>query len=297
MEKITPCLWFDDQAEEAVALYASAFTGSRIGSIARYGEAGAKASGRQQGTVLTVTFELAGQEFMALNGGPVFTFTPAVSFFVSSASVEEIDGLWEKLSPGGSAVMALGAYPFSERYGWLIDRFGVSWQLFLGDRPQKIAPALMFVGEKQGRAEEAMNFYISRFANSGITMIARYEPGEQGPEGGVKHGTFTLDGNEFVAFDSHVQSDYRITPAVSFVVNCRTQEEVDAFWAGLSAGGQPGQCGWLTDRYGVSWQIVPAVLGRMMQDEDPEKSERVMKALLKMNKIDMETLRRAYEER
>ncbi len=296
MKKITPCLWFDDQAEEAANFYVSIFNNSRVGGIARYGRAGARASGRRPGTVMTVTFEIEGQEFMALNGGPVFTFTPAVSFFVSCASPEEIDGLWARLSPGGSALMGLGTYPFSEKYGWLIDRFGVSWQFFLEGRPGKIAPALMFVGAQQGHAEEAMNFYVSAFANSGITMIARYEPGEGGPEGGVKHAKFTLDGQEFIAFDSHGESDYAITAAISLVANCETQAEVDGLWEKLSAGGQTQQCGWLQDKYGVSWQIVPTVLGEMILDKDTEKSERIMEALLRMDKIDTKTLKQAYEQ-
>ncbi len=295
MEKIIPYLWFDTQAEEAVSFYVSAFGNSRMGGVSRYGEEAAEASGRQKGSAMIVEFELEGQQFVALNGGPVFTFSPAVSFFVSCGTTGEIDGLWKKLSPGGKALMDLGKYPFSEKYGWLIDRYGVSWQFFLGDRPQKIAPALMFTGKQRGKAEEAMNFYISLFKNSGITLMARYETGEPGPEGEVKHARFTLDGQEFIAFDSHVQNDFTFTPAVSLLVNCVTQEEVDTFWEKLSAGGEKGQCGWLTDRYGVSWQIVPTVLGELLRDIDPEKSERVMAAMLKMTKIDIEGLKKAYE--
>ena len=161
MQKITPCLWFDDNAEEAVKFYVSVFKNSRVGSMTRYGEAGAKASGRPKGTVMTVIFQLDGQEFMALNGGPHFTFSPAISL----------------------------------------------------------------------------------------------------------------------------------------IVNCKTQKEIDALWEKLSEGGEEVQCGWLTDKYGVSWQIVPTVLGKMMQDKDPKKSERVMAALLKMKKLDIKTLKRAYEGR
>lgn len=161
MQKITPFLWFDNKAEEAVNFYVSIFKNSKIGSIARYGEAGAEVSGRPKGTVMTVTFQIEGQEFVALNGGPIFTFSPAISF----------------------------------------------------------------------------------------------------------------------------------------VVNCETQEEVDRLWEKLSEGGEREQCGWLKDKYGVSWQIVPTVLGEMLQDKDAEKSERVMKAMLQMNKIDIEGLKKAYEHR
>ncbi|MDP9138913.1 MAG: VOC family protein [Pseudomonadota bacterium] len=158
MQRITPFLWFENQAEEAANFYASIFKRSRVGNIARYDEAGAKAAGRPEGTVMTVAFELDGQEFVALNGGPQFTFSPAISF----------------------------------------------------------------------------------------------------------------------------------------VVNCQTQQEIDEFWQRLSQGGKEVQCGWLTDKYGVSWQVVPAALDKMLQDKDPEKTERVMAAMLKMKKIDMAALEKAY---
>ena len=161
MQKITPCLWFDNQAEEAVKFYTSILQNSKIGKVARYGESGAKVSGRPKGTVMTVTFEIDGQEFMALNGGPLFKFTEAISL----------------------------------------------------------------------------------------------------------------------------------------VVNCKTQEEIDDVWEKLSAGGEKGVCGWLKDKYGLSWQIVPTVLGEMMQDKDAEKTERVMKALLEMTKLEIKKLQHAYEQR
>jgi len=161
MQKITPCLWFNDNAEEAVRFYVSVFKNSRIGTIARYGKAGAKASGRPEGTVMTVTFRLDGQEFMALNGGPIFKFTEAISL----------------------------------------------------------------------------------------------------------------------------------------MVNCATQKEVDEMWEKLSKGGKKGPCGWLKDKYGLSWQIVPTVMGKMMQNKDAGKLERVMKAVLQMKKPDIRTLKEAYEQR
>jgi predicted 3-demethylubiquinone-9 3-methyltransferase (glyoxalase superfamily) len=154
---------------------------------------------------------------------------------------------------------------------------------------QKITPFLWF----DGRAEEAMHFYVSIFKNSKAGSIVRYGDAGPGPKGRVMVATFQLDGQEFIALNGGPQSTF--SPAISFVVNCETQEEVDAFWEKLSEGGEKQQCGWLKDKYGLSWQIVPTVLGKMMQDKDTEKSQRVMKAMLQMNKIDIERLKQAYE--
>ncbi len=292
MQKITPFLWFDNQAEQAVDFYVDAFKNSKTERVARYGEAGPGPAG----SVMSVTFQLEGQEFMALNGGPVFTFSPAISFFVSCKTQEEVDGLWKKLSGGGTVLMELNRYPFSERFGWVVDRFGVSWQLNLAAGKQKVTPFLMFVGEQHGKAEAAMNLYTSLFRNSGIIGIERYGAGGEEPEGTVKHAKFSLDGQEFMAMDSGREHPFGFTPAISFFVNCKTQEEVDSLWEKLSEGGEEQQCGWLRDRYGVSWQLVPTVLGEMLQDKDAEKSKRVMEAMLQMVKLDISGLKRAYEQ-
>ena len=150
MQKITPFLWFNDQAEEAVSFYISIFKNSKIVSVARYGEAGARVSGRPDGSVMTVAFQLEGQDFTALNGGPVFAFSKAISFFVSCKTEEEIDGLFRKLSNGGLVVFDLGKYPCAEKHGWCKDKYGISWQLILAPRKQKIAPAFLFVKEQAG---------------------------------------------------------------------------------------------------------------------------------------------------
>lgn len=295
MNKIIPYLWFDTRAEEAAIFYVSIFKNSRLTDLSRFNKDAAKASGQPEGSVMVVEFELEGKQFAALNGGPEFKFTPAVSFFVSNGSADEIDRMWARLMDGGKVVMEMGKYPFGEKYGWLIDKYGVSWQFYLEEREQKIAPALMFVGDTQGKAEEAMNFYASLFKNSGISFMALYDKTMDGPEGKVAHAMFTLDGYELVAFDSHIPQDYGITPAISLLINCGTQKEVDDFWAGLSAGGSTEQCGWLTDKYGVSWQVVPTVLLELMRDKDAAKTARVMKAMLGMTKLEIDALKRAYD--
>jgi len=298
MQKITPFIWFDNQAEEAVNFFTSIFKNSKIKTVTRYGEAGAKVSGMQKGTVMTIAFQIEGQEFVAINGGPVFEITPSISFFVNCENQQEIEALWEKLSKGGTVLMELDKYPFSEKYGWIQDKFGVSWQLILAGRMQKITPCLMFAGERHKKAEEAINFYISVFRNSDILQLERYTAG-QGPEGAVVHARFLLGGQEFTAMDSHMEHNFNFTPAISFVVNCETQEETDHFWGKLSEGGdeRAQQCGWLQDKYGVSWQVVPVALGKMLSDTDPERLERVMHSLLQMKKIDIKSLKKVYDQR
>jgi predicted 3-demethylubiquinone-9 3-methyltransferase (glyoxalase superfamily) len=150
---------------------------------------------------------------------------------------------------------------------------------------QKITPFLWF----DGKAEEAMNFYISIFKNSKIVSVSR-----SGEGGRITAGTFQLDGQEFFALNGGPQ--FTFTPAISFFVNCETQQEVDELWEKLSAGGEKGRCGWLKDKYGLSWQVIPSVLGKMLHDKDPEKAKKVMKAMLQMNKIDIQTLKQAYDQ-
>jgi len=154
----------------------------------------------------------------------------------------------------------------------------------------KITPFLWF----DDRAEQAMNFYVSVFKNSKIGSVSRYGEGGPGPKGTVMSATFQLDGQEFMALNGGPQ--YTFTPAISFFVNCETQEEVDELWEKLSEGGEKGRCGWLKDKYGLSWQIIPSTLGKLLQDKDAEKARKVMNAMLQMDKIDIGRLKLAYEQ-
>jgi predicted 3-demethylubiquinone-9 3-methyltransferase (glyoxalase superfamily) len=154
---------------------------------------------------------------------------------------------------------------------------------------QKITPFLWF----DGKAEEAANFYVSVFKNSKIVSIMRYGEAGPGPKGSVMSATFQLDGQEFIALNGGPM--FTFSPAISFFVHCESQEEVDKLWEKLSEGGEKQRCGWLKDKYGVSWQIIPTVLGQMLQDKDGEKSKRVMNAMLQMDKLDIKTLKQAYE--
>jgi predicted 3-demethylubiquinone-9 3-methyltransferase (glyoxalase superfamily) len=179
MQKITPHLWFDKEAKEAAGFYTSVF-GASVGKDSRVKNT-TTLHNTPSGTVDIVTIELLRQEFTLISAGPLFKFNPSISFLVARKTKEEVNALWERLSEGGTALMPLGEYPFSERYGWTQDRYGLSWQvMFAGDRviKQRIVPTLMFVGDVCGKAEEAINFYASVFHNSKLGDIFRYSSGE-----------------------------------------------------------------------------------------------------------------------
>jgi predicted 3-demethylubiquinone-9 3-methyltransferase (glyoxalase superfamily) len=299
MQKIAPFLWFDDNTEEAVKFYTSIFKNSKIGKEVRYDEVAAAASGRPKGSVMTVSFELEGYQFNALNGGPIFKFTPAISFFFNSRQKEELQKLWDKLSNGGKALMPLDKYPFSEKYGWVQDKYGISWQLFYSENPvqQKIVPSLMFTGNLSGKAEEAMNYYISIFDDSKIVSTFRYGPGrEPDKEDAIAYADFLLEGHIFAIMESAQEHNFTFNEAISFVINCKDQREIDYFWDKLTKGGdeKAQQCGWLKDKYGVSWQVVPVELMKLLGDRDRAKSQKVMQAMLQMKKIDIDELKNVY---
>ena len=282
--KVYPCLWFDRNGKQAAELYCEVFTGGNI----------------LADTGLVQLFEIAGKKFMALNGGPHFKINPSISFFLSCQSKEELDEKWKKLSEGGMVMMPLNKYPWSEYYGWCQDRFGVNWQLMMGGTmgEESIVPCLMFTGEKSGKAEEAIERYISVFKNASVKALHRYEENEPDVTGYIKHGQFFLEGQLFTAMDSSGPHPFGFNEGLSFVVDCDGQEEVDYYWSQLTAnGGTESRCGWLKDPFGISWQIVPQQLPRFMSDPDKEKAGRVMQAMLKMNKIIIADLQDAYDGR
>lgn len=288
MQKIVPFLWFDNNAEEAVNFYTSIFDDSKTGRTARYDEAGAQASGMAENSVMTIDFQIEGKNFTAINGGPHFKINPSISFFVVYENEDQVDKLWKELIDGGMVMMELQKYDWSEKYGWVQDRFGVSWQVSLGKKKEvggnTISNCLLFVSDKSAIAKEAVNFYASVFKESEIAGIM------ENPDGTVMHAQFYLFGETFMAMDGGPEHKFNFNEAVSFVVNCDTQEELDYYWEKLSEGGdaKAQMCGWLKDKFGVSWQIVPSVLPELLQDS--ERSKRVMSEVLKMKKIDIQTL-------
>jgi len=296
MQKIVPHLWFDTQAKDAAAFYASLFPDSAVTSTRTI-------HNTPSGDCDIVSFRMAGYDFMAISAGPYFKTNPSVSFFLNfdpsrdPKAREHLDEAWAKLSEGGKALMPLQEYPFSKWYGWIEDKFGVSWQLILtnpeGEPRPFIVPSLLFVGNVVGRAEEAMDFYTSIFKNAKRGITARYPAGsKQDREGTIMYGDFQIEGQWFAAMDSGYTHAFAFNEAVSFIVNCDTQEEIDYYWNKLSAVPEAEQCGWLKDKFGLSWQIVPSDMNEMLNG-DPAKVERVTKAFLQMKKFDIAALKAA----
>lgn len=293
-QKITPNLWFDGNAQEAVDFYVSAFVDSKINSTAYYPKSAEEGLADFQlnmaGKVLTIEFTLGGLQFTAINAGPEFKFNPSVSFMVNfdpsqdKKAREHLDELWAKLIDGGEALMPLDAYPFSKRYGWVKDRYGLTWQLILtnpeGEPRPFIIPSLMFIGKNNNHAEEAINFYLSVFKDSKQGALARYAD-DTGPakKGSLMFADFMLAGQWFAAMDSGVEHDFNFNEAVSLAVSCKDQAEIDYFWEKLSSVPESEQCGWCKDKYGLSWQIVPENMGELM------KKPKAFARLMPMKKI------------
>lgn len=301
MRKITPHLWFDKEAREAADFYTAIFPDSGITAISTI-----HGVPTPTGDCDIISFELSGQPFMAINAGPLFKFNPSISFIVNfdpsrdKDAAKNLDLLWGELSRGGMPLMPLDKYPFSERYGWIQDKYGVSWQLILsnpegGERPP-IVPSLLFVGGVAGRAEEAVDFYLSVFRNAKRGIVARYGKGEEPElEGSIMFSDFMLEGSWFAAMDSAREHAFAFNEAISFLIPCGTQSEIDYYWEKLSADPTAEQCGWLKDKYGLSWQVWPTAMGEMMTRGTPEQIARVTEAFLAMKKFDIAALQRAYE--
>ncbi len=272
---IHPCLWFDGKAKEAAELYCSIFDNSKI----------------HADTPMVMKFEIAGLTLMGLNGGPMFKINPSISLFVTCETAAELDGIYDKLIAGGKAMMAVDKYPWSERYAWVADKFGMTWQLMLGtleNKAEKIVPSFLFTGSKYGMAEKAIRYYTELFPSSSIVSLEQYDNGEAQPKGYLKFGRFNLNGKSFVAMDGPGEHAFEFNEGVSLVAECDTQEEIDLYWNSLSKGGNESMCGWLKDQFGVSWQIVPKILGQLMMDQ--EKAPRVMQKFTKMRKLQIDEL-------
>lgn len=276
--QIYPCVWFDGNAKEAAEFYCSVFHDAKITTD----------------TPLVVNFEIFGKKIMGLNGGPHFKVNPSISFFVLCESIEQTNEIWNKLIKEGKAMIALDKQPWSEYYGWLQDKFGVTWQIAINDKEtgkKSLTPSFLFVNEKFGKAEEAVQLYTSLFENSGVDLLLHYDK-EDPNAGKVLYSEFNLNGYKLIAMDGPGNHTYTFNEGVSLVVPCSSQAEIDFFWNSLiSDGGEESMCGWLKDKFGVSWQIIPENIGELINN--PTKNGRAMQAMLKMKKLDIATLENA----
>lgn len=275
-EKITSCLWFDGQAKEAAALYCSVFANAKITS---------------QSPIVT-SVEISGQSFTLLDGGPMYKPNPSISFYYICENATELDRIWNAFSKEGKVLMPLDKYPWSGKYGWISDKYGISWQLALGkisDVGQKITACLLFAGKQYGRVDEAIAHYSSIFKNTGVDGVLRYGANESpDEEGKVKHAQITLNGQKFMLMESAGSHNFSFSEGVSLTIHCETQEQIDYYWEKLTESGEESMCGWLKDQFGVSWQIIPTVLNKIMSD--PAKAGKAAQAFMAMRKLDIEQI-------
>lgn len=294
-QKITPNIWFNGNAKEAVDHYVSIFPNSEIIETQYYPKTKEEGLADFQldmaGKELVIDFRLADLRFTAINAGGEFKPNASISFFVNfdpsrdDQARQHLDELWEKLVDGGTVFMELDSYPFSERYGWVQDKYGVSWQLILtdpeGDDHPTIIPSLLFSGENTNRAKEAMEYYVSIFQDSEIGLTAPYET-DTGPAkaGSLMYGDFKLANEWLTMMDSAVEMDAPFTEGISLLIACKDQAEIDYFWDKLSTIPEAEQCGWCKDQFGVSWQVVPENMGELMKKPDAYSKMMQMKKLV-----------------
>ncbi len=290
MQRIIPHLWFDKEAIEAVEWYVSLFDDSSIQSIT-------KLPNTPSGDAVILDFQLSNIRFNAINAGPYFTFNSSISLMVACDSIEEVETLYAELSANGSILMELGEYPFSERYAWVQDKYGLSWQLFFAEDAKslpKIRPNLLFAGEVCGKAEKALEFYASVFRNSDIGRISRYERDEATDHRAmINYAEANLDGSQILLMDHAMGGDDTFNEAFSMVILCENQEEIDYYWEKLSFVPEAEECGWLKDQFGISWQVVPKVMIDAMENGTEDQIKRLINAFLKMKKFDILTLEKA----
>lgn len=303
-QKIVPNIWCNRTAEQAGSFYAKAFSDAGFHAeatvVARYPSVGLPDFQRDfAGEALVVDVTVEGTQLALVNAGPEFSPNPSISFMVNfdplmfggdaAEARRRLDALWDALATDGFVMMPLGEYPFATHYGWVQDRFGVSWQLMLtrpeGDPRPLIIPALMFGGRAQNRAAEASARYVELFAHvPGASAVGFQSPygqstGDATPDA-LAFGEFRIGEQWFMASDNGSGTDHGFTCGVSLQVNCADQSEIDALWEGLSAVPEAEQCGWLADDFGVSWQIVPANLEKLMGGEDSHAKLMAMKKIV-----------------
>ena len=278
LQSIGTCLWFDGKAKEAALYYKEVF-----GDVEIISE-----------NPMAVVYQIFGRRFMNLNGGPGFNINPSISFFLSMENETQTQNLWEKLIVDGKILMPLNKYPWSDQYGWCADKYGVNWQLMLGHKSKsKLMPNMLFTGQQNGKANEAIHFYTNLFKGATVINIDTYKKGEPDTEGNIKYAQFELNELSFGAMDSSAPHQFSFNEAVSFIITVDTQEEIDYYWNYLIQNGAPGKCGWLKDKFGISWQVVPTCLGKFMTN--PATAPKAAYAFLQMSKFIIADLEKAVE--
>ncbi|WP_020007106.1 VOC family protein [Salinicoccus albus] len=293
-QKIVPHFWYDDEAMEAAEFYTNVFPDSRIISQSTLQDT-------PSGDAEEVSFELMGYRFMAISAGPYFIKNPSISFLFMYTEDElpQIEKVWDQLVTDGKVLMAFGEHPFNEKYGWVEDKYGVSWQFFLsgGNHRARVLPTIMFINDNLGRAQSAMDFYMDVFKDTEDGGVMNYPEGmEPNLPSHVMHAGFKLENQWFSLMDSAEAHDFNFNEGISFLIKCRNQAEVDYYWEKLSAEPEAEQCGWLKDRFGLSWQVYPEVMKTMLEKGSKDQVKRVTEAFLKMKKFDIATLESAYRE-
>ena len=290
MQRIIPHLWYDKEALEAAKGYENLFENSKIISTTTITDT-------PSGDAEMVEFQLAGLKFSAISAGPYFALNPSISLMIACATPDEVNRLYDNLSPGGFELMPLGEYSFSKRYAWIQDKYGLNFQLFFVenmDEHQRIRPTLLFTEEVCGRAEEAIEYYLSVFKGSSSGYINHYLPGEATDERAkVNYGEVNIGDTQLIVMDHGYGGDFTFNEAFSFMVLCDNQEEIDYYWDLLSFVPEAEQCGWLKDKFGLSWQIVPSNMNDVMMNGTKQEVQRVTEAFLKMKKFDLAALEQA----
>lgn len=290
MKQIIAHLWFDKEAEEAVNFYTSVFPNSEI-------KRKSVLEDTPSGDALSIDFVLENLSMSAINGGPLFQLNPSISIMVAVSEPDEVDELYNQLSEGGQDLMPLDKYPFSERYAWVQDRYGLSWQLMVDPSNaayNKLRISLLFSGEACGKAEEALKYYQQVFNQAEIANISNYQEGEATDKRAkINFSEFIINNQKLVLMDHGMGGDFNFNEAFSLLIFCGSQAEIDYYWDKLSHVPEAEQCGWVKDQFGVSWQIVPIRMIELLDSGTEEEIQRVTQAMLKMKKLDIEALENA----
>jgi len=290
MQKIIPHLWFDTQALEAVELYVSLFEDSKILNTAMLYDT-------PSGDAQTVEFELAGFQFAAISAGPYFTFNSSISLMVACETKEEVERIYHSLIDGGIELMPLGTYDFSKLYAWISDKYGLNWQIMLVENineHKKIRPCLLFGMEECGKAQEAIDYYSSVFSESKVGYVNHYREGEAHDiRAKINYAELEIFDLEMVMMDHGYGGDAKFNEAISFMIQCEDQKEIDYYWEKLSFVKEAEACGWVKDQFGLSWQIIPKILSELLSNGTKQELERVTKAFLQMKKFDIAALEKA----